>query len=474
MLWACLRLTRLALDALHSGDERHPHAVVDGAGPRRRVVLSNEAAARSGVRSGQPVAGAQLLCPRLAITPRDETAERQALETFAAWAYRYSADVSLAAPDALFFEIGASLGLFDGWPALERRMRDELDRLGFGHSLATAPTASAARVFATCNSGIAIPAIAALQPALAAAPLVASGLASDTVAMLHGMGLRVLGDLFRLPRPELARRIGPAALDHLDRLRGLAAETLPRWQPLAHYERRVEFPYGIESQLALAFPLQRMIREFALFLAMRDGGTQRFELRLEHEGADCTRIEVGLLAPQRDAASLFDLARVRLERITLAAPVHALALCADDLPTLSPLHRDLFETNRREQLDWPALVERLRARLGDASLHGLACVADHRPGRAWAFAPLGAVPAMHPVPAERPFWLLQRPQPLPGRPQRVLAGPERIESGWWDERDQRRDYYVVEMHGGRRAWAFVEAGFPRDVATGWTVHGWFA
>ena len=473
MLWACLRLTRLALDALHSGDERHPHAVVDGTGPRRRVVFANDAATKIGVSNGQPLASAQLLCPRLAITSRDEAAERQALETFATWIYRYSADVSLAAPDTLFAEIGASLNLFDGWPALERRMRGELDHLGFNYSFAAAPTAATARVFAACNAGIAIPA-AALQPVLDAAPLVASGLAPETVSALHSMGLRLLGDLFRLPRPELARRIGQTALDHLDRLRGLAPESLQRWHPSARYERRIEFSYGIESQVALAFPLQRMIREFALFLAMRDGGTQRFELRLEHERTACTRVEVGLLAPQRDAASLFDLARARIERIALAAPVHALALHADDLPTLNPLHRDLFETNRREQLDWPALVERLRARLGDASLHGLACVADHRPGRAWRFAPLDAKPSAQAACAARPFWLLQRPMPLQGAPQQVIVGPERIESGWWDERDQRRDYYVVEMHGGQRAWAFLQSGSPANATTGWTLHGWFA
>lgn len=160
MLWACLRLTRLALDAIHADDARHPHAVIQGAGSRRHVVLANDAAARAGVKAGQPLGGAQLLCPRLAVTLRDEAAERQALETFAAWAYRYSADVSPVAPDTVFAEIGASLKLFDGWPALERRMRSELDRLGFGYSLAAAPTAAAARVFATCNSGIAIPALA--------------------------------------------------------------------------------------------------------------------------------------------------------------------------------------------------------------------------------------------------------------------------------------------------------------------------
>lgn len=82
----------------------------------------------------------------------------------------------------------------------------------------------------------------------------------------------------------------------------------------------------------------------------------------------------------------------------------------------------------------------------------------------------------------RPFWLLHRPIVLRESLARILAGPERIESGWWDERDQRRDYYIVETRRGQRAWAFVEAG-KRDVVNetnrididaAWMLHGWFA
>ena len=65
----------------------------------------------------------------------------------------------------------------------------------------------------------------------------------------------------------------------------------------------------------------------------------------------------------------------------------------------------------------------------------------------------------------RPFWLLRKPIVLRGELARILAGPERIESGWWDEHDKRRDYYVVETHQGQRAWAFVPADSePLDAA----------
>jgi protein ImuB len=294
------------------------------------------------------------------------------------------------------------------------------------------------------------------------------------------MGFRNLRDLFRLPRAELARRIGPDALDHLDRMRGFAAETLARYRPADRFERKLEFAFGIESQGALAFALQRLVRELATFLVARDGGVARFTLVLGHERGATTRIDVGLLAPQREAASLLDLARARLERIELVAPVHALTLCAEDLPPLCPLHRDLFDERRAQTLDWPTLIERLRARLGDMALQGLGCVADHRPARAWQFTNVEAEAASRTRPnavrtngagfCRRPFWLLRRPMPLRDASVRILAGPERIECGWWDEHDKRRDYYVIETHLGQRAWAFV----PVAANAGWTLHGWFA
>ena len=62
-----------------------------------------------------------------------------------------------------------------------------------------------------------------------------------------------------------------------------------------------------------------------------------------------------------------------------------------------------------------------------------------------------------------------------GRPQRngalsLLAGPERIEAGWWDGGDARRDYFVAIDGAGRWLWIFRD---PRPPG-GWFLHGWFA
>jgi len=421
--------------------------------------------------------------------------------------------VSLSGPDALLIEIGASLRLFGGWPALERRLRGELAVIGHAPALAVAPVPAAARVLAGSHDGLFIDQREPMLTALGCVPVGRSGLGEKAITLLHHVGMRTLREVFALPRAELARRIGPAELDALDRMRG-AQQILPPYRPPDRFAHRIEFEGDIDAWPPLLFPLRRLCGELALFLAARDGGVQRCEIVLEHEDKAATRIPIELLAPQRDAKTLYELLRSRLERAELVAPAGAMALLAKDLPALCPRHRDLFEPQREQGLEWPALAERLRAHLGDGAVRRLAIAEDHRPEYAWRLetghrqighsplplageaAPQARVRVAHEAAAafgsatltptlsrqrergkssapeflQRPLWLLPRAIPLRGDPPRILAGPERIESGWWDGGDARRDYYVVQTRDGQRAWAYVPAG----ASGGWMLHGWFA
>src|SRR5450432_1259144 len=473
MLWACLHFSDLPLRAVFDESELTrsssppPCALVDGPRQRQHVVMVNAPATRSGTRPDQPLASARALCPPLQARARDRAAEKRLLHSLAAWAYRFSSHVSLSEPDALLIEVGASLRLFGGWPALERRLRSELMRIEYAAALAVAPVPAAARVLAMRHDGFFT---AQREPMLAALGCMAlghSGLAEDAISLLYNVGMRTLRDVFALPRPELARRIGPAALAMLDRMRGIDHEILPLYQPPDRFEHRIELDDRVEAWPPLLFPLRRLCNELALFLAARDGGVQRCELVLDHENHAATRIRIELLNPQREARTLYELARSRLERVALDQPVCGIALLAKDLPTLRPQHQDLFEPRRAQALDWPELAERLRAHLGDNAVRKLASIADHRPERAWGFN-IDASPSTELRP--RPLWLLPRALPLRSVPQRILAGPERIESGWWDGADARRDYYIVQTREGQRAWAFLVPGAD----AGWMLHGWFA
>src|SRR5690606_6616362 len=390
----------------------------------------------------------------------------------------------------IVLEVRASFRLFGPWPRFEARLREELDGLGFSHRIALAPTPRAARVFAGLRDGFAVTAGAAMRDALARVPIRRAALPGHAGERLQRMGVRTLGDLRALPRDGLRRRFGVELLQHLDRLHGDADDPLALYAPPDHFDGRIELGFEVESHQALLFPLRRLVSDLATYLSARDGGVQRFTLRLEHEarhalpsheadreqvaGAAHTDVPVGLLAAERDAAVLFELTRNRLEQAALPAPVIAMRLLARELPPFVPAARDLFDTRPAQAVPWPQLRERLRARLGDEAVHRIAPGGDPRPERAWrrvASSSGDDASCLQPAPPRpaRPAWLLPRPLPLRGR-RRMVSGPERLESGWWDGDDARRDYYVLETAQGQRAWAFAAPGEQDH----WMLHGWFA
>ncbi len=466
MLWACILLPQLALDGVlrRHADPLAPLALIAGP-PQRRVLRTvNQAAREAGLRAGQSLATAQALCSRFEAVPYDLVQVDRWHDFLAAWAYRYGSLVSRQLPSALLLEVEASFRLFGPWPRLEAQLRADLTELGFRHRLTLAPNPWAARALANAHDGLAVGSAGPLQQALEQLPVERSGLPPDIATGLRRMGLRHLRQVFALPREALGKRIGAEALHHLDRLTGALPTPLECYQPPDAFEARIEFNYEVSATPALLFPLRRLTGDLAAYLAGRDGGVQRFVLRLEHEHG-ATEVVIGLLAPERAPAMLFELARGRLEQLQLSAPVRALQLLARELPPFVPAGRDLFDARPQQAVPWEQLRERLRARLGDQAVHGLALRADHRPERAWQTISDSAQAA----PASpRPGWLLPHPIPLRDHRLRILAGPERIESGWWDG-DVRRDYYLVETSQGQRAWAFRPAGELGD----FMLHGWF-
>ena len=463
-------------------------AIHDGAAPRSRIVCADALANAAGIAPGLTVAQAQALLPGLRSYPRDASVEIARLEQLGALAYGFSSQVRLLPPDAVALEVGASLRLFGGWPALQRELRAQLSGLGHVHQLAAAPTSAAARIFAPLQDGLTLLSEEQLRRALARVPIAQSQLGDSAIAALERLGLRTLGDLSALNPAALARRLGRPLLDTLARLHGDAPDTTPLYQPPNRFERRFEFDYGIEHSGALLFPLQRLARDFAAFLLARDGGVLRFELLFEHEDHPPSRIEVGLRKPAREFDTLFEAVRGRLERVALPQAVDAVRWIAEDLPPFVPERFDLFDPRSRGKLDLDGLTERLRTRLGDDSVRSLSLRSEHRPERAWCAAttPPTALARGASRPAasmrdgtgtaasilpRRPLWLLPRPIPLRARIVR-LCDPtaERIESGWWDGDDQRRDYFVAELDSGQRAWIFR----PPGASDGWMLHGWFA
>ena len=72
--------------------------------------------------------------------------------------------------------------------------------------------------------------------------------------------------------------------------------------------------------------------------------------------------------------------------------------------------------------------------------------------------------------------MLSEPAPLGATfettPWVLRDGPERIESGWWDGADIRRDYFTAESPRGEMLWIYRDRRYGDDGE--WFLQGMFA
>ncbi len=430
------------------------------------------------------VAAATAIAPRLRVKPRDAEGETEALLALAAWCGQFTPNVALEFPDTVLLEVSASLTLFKGLEPMLAALRAGFDGMHYSVQLCCARTPLAAGWLARAGSGVS----AGLDAGEGAAP--ANVLAALPVALVDPqgewldafgkMGIATVGALLAQPRAELAQRFGHALCERLDQALGVVADPRIWVVPPEQFAANLELPAEVSQAEALVFAARRLLLQLGGFLQARACGVQRFSLRLAHRER-ATEIIIGLVAPSRDAEHFTLLLRERLGATALSEPVRALCLEAGDrdIQPLSGESRVLFAGPGGDKGDWQHLIERLRARLGGEKVGGLAMASEHRPERASAVAEPGAKqPTLIAGPGDRPLWLLPEPRPLPelgAAPQHegplaLIAGPERIESGWWDDAGVKRDYFVARTQALSYVWIYRE----RQPAGRWYLHGLFS
>ena len=462
MLWLCIHLPALPLEALAPPPDE-PAGIVETSGARRRLIALNEAAGKRGLQPGIGVNSALGLIPDIRLLQRDTQAELQGLETIACWAYSLGTPVTLAANTLdVWVEIRRSLRLYGGWPALRQHITAQARDLSYSRSYGIAPTLAASALLAHAGAGLQHPIarLGEIHPAIRDWPLQLLPFDQAVIETLHSSGLRRIGEVLALPHDALGRRFGAHVPLILARLLGRASEAWESFEPPPVYRRRFELPGYAETTEALLFPLRKMLNDFALYLRGRDVAVQRFRLRFRDLGRRMTQLDIGLLAPTRDPNRLLLVLRERLEKVSLAEPVQELFLEARRFEPASAAQDDLFQTGSSQAEGFDTLQERLVARLGADAVRHLATTADHRPERAWSVNAAETTGEFPP----RPFWLLPQAQPI-AMP-RLLGPPERIEYGWWDGRQESRDYHLAEDPSGRKLWVYRELG-----DTQWRLHG---
>ena len=477
MLWVALELPALPLQiAQRAGASPEPLVISEGPEQRPLVICANEAAQSAGVREGQAIAAAKALAMDLRVLARDRLVEREALERLAAWGGQFT-HMSCMDGQGIALEVEASIKLFSGHAKLASAIRRGIRDLGFHATLGVAPTVLAARLFARAEAnGLQVRGcldLTTLRERVAGLPLFLLDWPARTLAHLTDLGVVRMRDMLDLPMEGVARRFGPEIAICLGRLMGTIADPREPYSPPPRFRARLELPAEANGVDALLFPLRRMLVEMEGTLRGRGAGVQQLVLWLEHGRKRRTRLDLEFASPERESDFILSIAREKLGRLTLPATTIALDLRADALLPFVPRESTWLPGAKEQAIGRGRLIQRLSARLGRERVFGIAIADDHRPDRNWTSMDPG-----HPcadrdpeAKAARPAWLLNRPRKLVSQDSFCLiAGPERIESGWWDGAEVRRDYYVASNARGETFWIFREHRGEQ----GWYMHGVFA
>ena len=377
----------------------------------------------------------------------------------------------------MLLEVSGSLRLFRSLEAIKARLGDELTRRSFTFRLCVAPTATAALWLARA-AGADVLSPHELTGRLSVLPLAVTRWPQPVRELLRELGVRTVGECARLPRDGFGRRVGVAYLHELDRAFGRRVDMRVGFNRPAIFRSKIELLEESTDSVIFLEAIDQMLDELAADLRMKQAQIRTFKIGFEHLHRAPTIEKFDLLEPTHDKEQLLQLIRDRLERCQLPVPAIAVRIRTGFLVPLTIEAADLFERVPVITLT-RALLERLQERFGAAAVYAVRAVAEHRPEKAWtklngeaARAPGGEWLESQ----DRPLWLLQCPVPLDSPLARdhyrgsieLASGPERIESGWWDEQDVARDYYTAVSSHGQKLWVF------RDRRSRvWHLHGLF-
>ena len=467
-LWLSLYLPNLQLDSINP-NRSTPIGITERINNQLRITCCTQGAADFGISRLMTLNSAYALCPALTVIEYDEEHQATLLRQIGEWAMQFSSIVSLHPPYHLLIEIAGSKKLFEGFEILVSLIEQELGKLGFSAQMGIAPTPLSANLLARANSRIGITRLERLPNGLKNLPVTLLDFEQTTIEALSRSGIYKIGSLINVSPASLTRRFGPAFTKYLECLLGKHPYPVRPIRASEFFERSLDLPIEVDDTNALQFATQRMIGELNAFLVTRDSGVTSYSFTLRHERCEDTVLELRFLQATSQSKHLHQVLSERLSQTVLSAPVCGLHMLADSFTQIERDTSDFFHKSMRQQKSHGEVIDKLCSRLGTEALYTLSPVEDHRPEKAWEKSLPDNTKDYDSHWPHRPLWILDTPK-VATQALYKTSDVERIETGWWDDTDVRRDYFTADDKHGRRYWVFKEHNGSDELY----IHGVFA
>lgn len=466
--WLFLHAPQLLLDfqlTLQApAQQQQPQALV--CQQRQCLLQLNSTARQAGLHPGQSLAVARSLCAELEVRPYQELQEQQLLRQLAHAFYQDIAQIALFPPQGLLFEVRSLQRLYGSLAQLQQRLQQRLQHWQLTASLASGFSPLAAQLLAQAGVNIVTGEAELVTAQLGLLPLSKTTLTPEVQKRLTGVGIQHVAALLALPASSLSQRFGKPMSHYLAALRGQVQAPQHYYRPPPYFYQRVDLLSEISDWPRLVFVLKRMLKNLEDFLCARQLCTRELIIEAHHRNKEYTRLHIRFAHDSWQQADMLSLCQLHMERQPLKTPALELSLKVTRLRPLRAEPQDMLTTGHGR---WtPAeLLSRLQARLGETAVYRLALTSEQRPDRAQQSVRASQKASTVTVRSRvRPLWLLTEPEPVVINEFTCQWGPERIDSGWWDNHHLQRDYYIGLDAHARQAWLFKDQ-------RGWFLHGWF-
>ena len=284
--------------------------------------------------------------PDLHLVAADSMAERARLDRLADGCLCYTPWVAADGWNegcrgaGLWLDITGSAHLWGGEEKLLAALLARLRRLGFAARLGAADTPGAAWAWARFGAAGCLPP-GGQRDALAGLPVPALRLLPATVDGLVRVGLKLVGDLYPLPRAALTARFGRAVGHRLDQALGQQDEPISPCRPPVDHRVHLAFAEPIARPEDVTAAARSLVDRLGGDLAHRRLGVRRLDLTAFRLDATLQRLSIGTNRPSRDPRHLFRLLAEPLKGIDAGFGIEMLRLEASEVAPLGPRQLDL-------------------------------------------------------------------------------------------------------------------------------------
>ena len=467
-----------------------------------KVVKMNHRASQLGIRPDMNLASAEALVPTLISTVFDSAKEEKALfERTAAW-QAITPYVHIVMPNIILLNVTSCLELWKGKAHLIDHVITQAQTLSTYVPVSMNWGFTPLSVIAYLNSCASLYQHAFQQPKdriqiqqssleqthtipIAFLPFDPSNVlcAKDlekTRAKIIQMGIHTIGDLFNIPKNELATAFKPEFIHYLERFCGDRLDPQPRLETQHYFETRLTIEGGatIEAQICTYF--KQALETLQSELNDHQLATKLVTVTLIDDAQKCYTFDIGSRKAHHQLDAFNHLLALQLSRQDIADSILELHV---ELPKLTPANQEpnsLFPESvlKRSASLKARLFDRLHHRLGEDAIHEVTASHHQTPELSWNKITSDVTTTEqknYPLLHRRPHFLYEEPISIETRAElpfyqetlTILSGPEIIDIAAWLQ-PQTRHYYIAFGTKNERYWIYQTSD------RSWYIHGVFS